>query len=70
MIQANRRYWTLAIRHDGRFVPEFGSLVRGEVIAKMSERRRNGVRRSDLKIVPSDPDRDAIERAVAGLNDT
>ena len=32
MINANRRYWTLAIRYDGRLVPEFGGLVRGEVI--------------------------------------
>jgi hypothetical protein len=67
MIKANRRYWTLAI---GRFVPEFGSFVRGEVIVEMSERRRNGVRRSDLKIVASDPHREAIEKAVAALNDT
>jgi hypothetical protein len=70
MTKANRRYWTLAIRHDDRFVPEFGSFVRGEVIVEMSEKRRNGVRRSDLKIVASDPDRDSIEKAVAALTDT
>jgi hypothetical protein len=69
MINPSRRFWILAVRHDGRFVPEFGSFVRGEVIEKMSERRRNGVRRSDLKIVASDPDRHAIEKAVAALND-
>jgi hypothetical protein len=69
MIYANRRYWTLAVRHDGRFIPEFGSFVRGEAIVEMSERRRNGIRRADLKIVASDPDRDAIEKAVAALND-
>jgi hypothetical protein len=45
-----RRFWTLAIRRDGRFCPEFGSFVRGEAIAKMIEWRRKGVRRSDLKI--------------------
>ena len=33
----------------GRFLPEFGSFVRGEAIAKMSELRRKGVRRSDLR---------------------
>jgi hypothetical protein len=32
------------------FLPEFGSFVRGEAIVKMSELRRKGVPRSDLKI--------------------
>jgi hypothetical protein len=69
MINPSRRFWILTVRHDGRFVPEFGSFVRGEVIVEMSQRRRNGVRRSDLKIVASYPDRDAIEKAIAVLND-
>jgi hypothetical protein len=66
----SRRFWTLAVRHDERFVPEFGSFVRGEAIAAMSEWRRKGVRRTNLKIVASDPDLAAIERAVAALNST
>jgi hypothetical protein len=61
---------TLAIRHDGRFFPEFGSFVRGEAIAKMSEWRRKGVRRSDLKIIAYDADPAAITMAVEALNDT
>ena len=69
MINPSRRFWILAVRHDGRFVPEFGSFVRGEVILEMSQRRRNGVRRSDLKIVASYPERRAIEKVVAALND-
>jgi hypothetical protein len=69
MINPSRRFWILAVRHDGRFVPEFGSFVRGEVIVEMSARRRNGVRRSDMKIVAADPDRDAVKKAVAVLND-
>jgi hypothetical protein len=69
MINPSRRFWILAVRHDGRFVPEFGSFVRGEVIVKMSEKRRNGIRRSDLKILAADPNEDAIEKAFAVLND-
>jgi hypothetical protein len=69
MIKPSRRFWILAVRRDGRFVAEFGSFVRGEVIVEMSERRRNGVRRSDLKIIASDPVEEAIEKAVAALND-
>jgi hypothetical protein len=63
------RFWTLLARREGRFLPEFGSFVRGEAIAKMSELRRKGVRRSDLKIIASDPDLAAITKDVEALND-
>jgi len=64
-----KRFWTLLIRREGRFLPEFGSFVRGEAIAKMSELRLKGVRRSDLKIIASDPDLAAIKKDVEALND-
>ena len=63
------RFWTLLIRREGRFLPEFGSFVRGEAIAKMSELRRKGVSRSDLKIIASDPDLAAIAKDLEALND-
>jgi hypothetical protein len=63
------RFWTLLVRREGRFLPEFGSFVRGEAIAKMSELRRKGVRRIDLKIIASDPNLAAITKDVEGLND-
>ena len=68
MVAVRRRYWTLAVRHDGKFIPEFGSSVRGEAIAEMSKWRRKGFRRSDLKIIASDADWATIEKAVAALN--
>jgi hypothetical protein len=64
-----KRFWTLLIRREGRFVAEFGSFVRGETIAKMSELRRRGVLRSDLKIIASDPNLAAIAKDVEALND-
>jgi hypothetical protein len=64
-----KRFWTLLIRREGRFLAEFGSFVRGEAIATMSELRRKGVRRSDLKIIASDPDLAAITKDVEALND-
>ena len=64
-----KRFWTLLTRREGRFLPEFGSFVRGEAIAKMSELRLKGVRRSDLKIIASDPDLAAITKDVEALND-
>jgi hypothetical protein len=69
MATVRQSFWTLAIRRDGRFCPEFGSFVRGEAIAKMSEWRRKGVRRSDLKILASDPDLTAIKKDLEALND-
>ena len=64
-----KRFWTLLVRREGRFLPEFGSFVRGEAIAKMSDLRRKGVRRIDLKIIASDPDLAAITKDVDALND-
>jgi hypothetical protein len=69
MATVRKRFWTLVIRRGGRFRPEFGSFVRGEAIAKMSEWRLKGVRRSDLKIVSSDPDLAAIAKDLEALND-
>ena len=63
------RFWTLLVRREGRFLPEFGSFVRGEAIAKMSELRRKGVRRIDLKIIAPDPNLAAITKDVEALND-
>jgi hypothetical protein len=50
IMAVRKRFWTLLVRREGRFPPEFGSFVRGDVIVKMSELRRKGVARSDLKI--------------------
>jgi hypothetical protein len=46
-----KRFGTLLARREGRFLPQFGIFARGDVIAKMSELRRKGVPRSDLKIL-------------------
>jgi hypothetical protein len=63
------RFWTLLIRREGRFLPEFGKFVRGEAIPKMSELRLKGIRRRDLKIIASGPDLAAITKDVEALND-
>ena len=62
-----RRFWTLLARRERRFLPEFGSFARGDVIIKMSELRRKGVPRGDLKIIVSDPDLAAITKDVEAL---
>ena len=65
-----KRFWTLLVRRDGRFFPEFGSFARGDVIVKRSELRRKGVPRSDLKIIASDPHLAAITEDIEALNGT
>jgi hypothetical protein len=62
-----KRFWTLLARREGRFLPEFGSFARGDAIVKMSELRREGIPRSDLKIIASDPDLAAITKDVEAL---
>jgi hypothetical protein len=42
---------------------------KAEAIAKMSEWRLKGVRRSDLKIIASDPEQAAIAKDLEALND-
>ena len=64
-----KRFWTLLARREGRFLPEFGSFARGDVIVKMSELRRKGVPRRDLKIIASDPELAAITKDVEEMND-
>jgi hypothetical protein len=69
MAKVRKRFWALVVRRDGRFIPEFGSFVRGDVIVKMSELRRKGVPRSVLKIIASDPELAAIAKDLEALND-
>jgi hypothetical protein len=64
-----KRFWTLPARREGRFLPEFGSFARGDVIVKMSDLRGKAVPRSDLKILASDPDLAAITKDAEALND-
>ena len=61
--------WALLIRCEGHLLPEFGSFVRGEAIAKKSDLRLKGARRSDLKIIASDPELTAIAKDIETLND-
>lgn len=69
MAAVKNRFWILLIRRKGRLLPEFGSFVHGEAIAKLNELRRKGVPRSDLKIIASNPYLAATTKDVEALND-
>jgi hypothetical protein len=47
-----KRFWPLLTRREGRFLPEFGSFARGDVIVKMSELRRKGVLAGTSRLLP------------------
>jgi hypothetical protein len=70
MASVRKRFWTLVIRREGRLCTGFGSFSRVEAIEKMSEWRRKGVPRSDLKIMASDPELAAITKDLEALNQT
>jgi hypothetical protein len=63
----NRPYFTLAIREDGRWSPQFGDYERAVVAQEIRDCYAH-VRKPDRKIVKSDPDCDAINAALAALN--
>ena len=63
----NRPYFTLAIREEGRWSPQFGAYERA-IVAQESRDAYAHVRKLDRKIVKSDPDCDAIDAAIAALN--
>ena len=63
----NRPYFTLAIREDGRWAPQFGDYERAVVAQEIRDAYAH-VRKQDCKIVKSDPDCDAINAALAALN--
>jgi hypothetical protein len=52
----------------GAFFPSSAALRVAALSSKMSELRRKGVARSDLKIIASDPDLAEITKDVEALN--
>jgi hypothetical protein len=69
----NRRYYTLAIRAEGRWTPQFGAYQRATVEQEARDAYTHDpdgrrIKASDRKIVASEPDNDAINRAIDALN--
>jgi hypothetical protein len=70
-----RPYYTLAIREQGRWAPQFGDYSRATVEQEARDSYAHDhagkrIRALDRKIVKSDPDCDAIDAAMAALNRT
>lgn len=65
-----RRYFTLAVREDGVWAPQWGDYDRAAVVAELEDYRDHDVKRKDLKIVVSGDAQDQINAAIARLNDT
>jgi hypothetical protein len=60
-------YYTLAIREEGRWAPQFGDYSRATVEQEARDTYARH-RALDRKIIKTDPDCDAIDAGIASLN--
>jgi hypothetical protein len=68
-----RPYYTLAVRQEGRWAPQFGDYQRERVEQEARDAYRvdhhgKAIKANDRKIVRTDPDCDAIDAAIRALN--
>ena len=70
-----RPYYTLAIREQGRWTPQFGAYERADVAQEEQDSYRfdvhgKPIRKLDRKIIKTEPDCDSIDAGIAALNRT
>jgi hypothetical protein len=64
-----KRYFTLAVRDDGRWAPQFGDYDRSVVADELNDYvDSHDYRRKDLRILTTTDAQAAIDAAVAALN--
>lgn len=63
-----RRYFTLVVKGDGRWSPEFGDYDRDVVVAEVDDYRSQGYTAGRLKIIETADAQTAIDTAVRRLN--
>ncbi|WP_313196217.1 hypothetical protein [Shinella zoogloeoides] len=64
-----RPYFTLAVREDGRWFPEFGAYDREDVVSEMDDYHYHGTKRKDMKVLKlADARTKTMEAAIAALN--
>jgi hypothetical protein len=72
MTRLNTPYFTLAVREDGRWSPQFGdydrAVVEQEIADMLDSAAWPGLKRRDTKIVRSDASRASVNAALAALN--
>lgn len=63
-----KRYYTLAVREDGVWSPQFGDYSRATVHEEMADMLDHDVRRKDLKVIETDDTQVSIMAAIERLN--
>jgi hypothetical protein len=63
-----RQYYTLVIRHKGRWAPQFGSYVYGECLSERDACLDHGEKLKNMKIITTSPEQTAIDLRVKELN--
>ncbi len=66
--KASARYFTLTVRENGRWSPQFGDGDRSVVQGELDDYLDHGHRRRDLKVIETTGDQRAIDATVANLN--
>lgn len=63
-----KRYFSLLVRENGKWAPQFGDYSKSVVKSELREWRDNGAKAGDLKIVEHDDSKAALDAAIARLN--
>lgn len=63
-----KKYYTLAVRENGKWSPEFGSYDKSDVISELQDYRDKGTKASNLQVVISGDKREDVEKRIAELN--
>lgn len=63
-----RTYFTLAVREDGQWSPQFGDYDNGVVCEEAHEYQQCGTLKRDIKVIESADDQPSINAAIAALN--
>lgn len=64
----SRHYFTLAVRYDGRWCPEFGDYKRAVIVSERDDFREHKIKAKDLKIIKTGDRAADISAAIAKLN--
>lgn len=62
------KYYSLAVREDGKWAVQFGDYDRETVKAELGDYLDHGTRRKDMRIITSGDTQAEITKAVAALN--
>ena len=61
-------YWTLLVKENGVWGPQFGSFEYQDLVAELQDYRSHGVSNKSLKIIRTDETQEAIDSRIKAIN--